>query len=420
MAAKRYWEEVKPALKRCIPAPVRHYAKEQALHYSMGKVSREEILPYDKDAYSYGINLIGPIDSATGLGQSFRLTEHTIADLGRPYLIRNFNLNMTDKASIEPYEDKLSENLKYSVNLWHINPPEFIRAYRLLGKQAFDKRYNVAFWLWEMEEFPDEWVPLIRLLDEVWTPSEFISRGIRKKTNKPVHTVPYWVTAEADTAKYGREYFGLPTDRFLFLTMYDSRSVKARKNPEGAIRAFQRAFAPGQQEVGLVIKAGSAGERELNEIKQLAGSYKNVYLITQSMEKIQVNSLTACADAFVSLHRAEGFGLVMAEAMLNHTPVIATAWSSNVEFMDPDTACMVPCRMQTLGKDLPPYKKGNRWAEPDIGKAAEYMKRLFQDRTYREELAKRAYSSAAAVLGRDRIKDIMELRLKDIEGKMYQ
>ena len=287
-----------------------------------------------------------------------------------------------------------------------------------MGRVSFDGRYNIAFWLWELEEFPNEWVPYINLLDEIWTPSEFISTALRKKTEKPVYTIPYCVTAEADTETYGRTYFQLPEDRFLFLMMYDAQSIQERKNPMGVIQAFQKAFSPERTDVGLVIKVNSADSGTLKKIRQAAGAYDNIYLILDNLEKIQVNSLIACVDVFVSLHRAEGFGLVLAEAMLNHVPVIATNWSANTEFMDEESACMVDYKLVTLERDIYPYRRGNRWAEPNLREAASYMARLAEDRSYYEDKSERAYRSIKQELSMDTVCGKMKDRLRDIrDGK---
>ena len=116
----------------------------------------------------------------------------------------------------------------------------------------------------------------------------------------------------------------------------------------------------------------------------------NVYYITDTLSKVEVNSLIASADVFVSLHRAEGFGLVMAEAMIVGTPVIATNWSSNTEFMDNNVACMVDCGFTKLEKDCPPYKKGAVWADPDIRMAARYMRELYKDKNFYEKIRRSA------------------------------
>ncbi len=411
-----YLGGIKSIAKQVIPTPVLRAAKGSVLRRIADQIARARIVPYEQGTYPQGINLIGPIDSATGLGQSMRLLERVIAQSGQPYLIYNFAQTTPNKVDTDDYAHVLRDQLDYSVNLWHVNPSDFAEAYTAMGKKAFDGRYNIAFWLWELENFPDEWVPYIHLLDEIWTPSEFISRGIRGKTDKPVFTMPYCVTAEADTRRYGRAYFGLPEDKFLFLMMYDSLSVRERKNPEGVIEAFRRAFSSERQDVGLVIKANSASRKELQELQTRMEGYRNVFIVNQNLSRTQVNSLIACSDVFVSLHRAEGFGLVLAEAMLNRVPTIATNWSANTEFMNSDVACMVNYELRTLKKDIYPYKRGCRWAEPDLDDAARYMSRLADDREFYQRIAERAYEYATEKLGMDEAKKAVGGRIEEIRN----
>lgn len=404
----------KPLLKKCIPAGILRKSKKMMLDKISRQIAQTELEAYDPDRFEQGINLIGPIDSATGLGQSFRLVERVVRQTGESYLIYNYQQNTRNRIDISKYQDKLQSELHYGINLWHVNPSEFAEAYAVMGKEAFDHHYNIAFWLWELEDFPDEWVPYIRLLDEIWTPSEFISESIRKKTDKSVYTVPYYVTAETDTQKYDRAYFGLPDDKFLYLMMYDVQSITERKNPEGVIQAFQQAFQPDHGRAGLVIKLNSASDADIARIRADIGAYENVYLINRNMSKTEVNSLVADVDVFVSLHRAEGFGLVLAEAMLNHVPTIATNWSANTEFMNAECACMVDYKLITLEKEIPPYHKGCRWAEPDLQEAAEYMKRLEADPDYYRQISERAYAYLTEKLGIETIKELMMERIQNI------
>lgn len=404
----------KPLLKKCIPASILKKSKRMMLDRISRQIEQTELKPYDPQKYEKGINLIGPIDSATGLGQSFRLVERVISQTGEPYLIYNYQQNTENRIDIFEYQKKMQIDLKYSINLWHISPTELAEAFSIKGKEAFDGHYNIAFWLWELEDFPDEWVPYMKLLDEIWTPSEFISESIRKKTDKPVYTIPYYVTAETDTEEYNRRYFGLPDDKFLYLMMYDVQSITERKNPEGVIQAFKQAFQPEQKEVGLVIKLNSASDVDLARIRADVGNYSNVYLINRNMSKIEVNSLVADVDVFVSLHRAEGFGLVLAEAMLNHVPTIATNWSANTEFMNEETACMVDYKLATLEKEIPPYHKGCRWAEPDLKQAAYYMNRLKEDTDYYQKISNKAYHYMKNELAVSRIQQIIIKRVENI------
>ncbi|MCD7736739.1 MAG: hypothetical protein LUI07_07250, partial [Lachnospiraceae bacterium] len=216
--------QIKPVLKRLLPRSVRRFGRQTLIRRTTEQISQIQIEPWVRDDYPEGINLIGPIDCATGLGQSFRLLVDVIDELGIPYIIYNFEQYTENHIDVIRYRDRIQEELKYGINLWHVNPSEFAEAYATVGKGVFDRHYNIAFWLWELEEFPDEWCPYIHLLNEIWTPSEFISNAIRKKSCCPVYTVPYHVTAQANTKRFGRKYFGLPEDKFLFLMMYDALS----------------------------------------------------------------------------------------------------------------------------------------------------------------------------------------------------
>ena len=211
-----------------------------------------------------------------------------------------------------------------------------------------------------------------------------------------------------------RAYFGLPEDKFLFLMMYDVQSITERKNPEGVIVAFKKAFRPDEKDVGLVIKLNSASEADLARIRAEMIGYENVYLINRNMSKTEVNSLVADVDVFVSLHRAEGFGLVLAEAMLNHVPVVATNWSANTEFMNEENACMVDYRLVTLEKEIPPYHKGCRWAEPDLQKAVDYIIRLKEDRDYYQKISNTAYHYIKNELTINKIQQIIMKRVENI------
>lgn len=409
--------KTKKILKKLLPESILRAGKNVILKNIEEQILATELKSYQRGNFPAGLNLIGPIDCGTGLGQSCRLVERVIRQTGISYMIYNYSQNTEHHVTIDGYRDLIETELKYSINLWHVAPSDFAEAYIAMGKEAFDGRYNIAFWLWELEDFPDEWVPYMHLLDEIWTPSEFISRSIRKKTAKPVYTIPYHVTAETDMVHYGRKYFNLPEDKFLYLMMYDSKSVKERKNPEGVIRAFQKAFPSEQADVGLVIKVNSLDKRENKVLQELIGTYKNVYLLTDNFEKIQVNSLIASVDVLVSLHRAEGFGLVLAEAMLNHTPVIATNWSANTEFMNSKVACLVSYHMVALNKDLPPYRKGKYWADADIDETAKYMIRLKSDQKFYNKIADDACMYIQTWLGMDRIKLLVEKRIQDIEDE---
>lgn len=406
--------KLKPFLVKIIPLSFLSKMKKQYMLRNMKNLKNENIQPYDSTAFPMGINLIGNIRGDSGLGQSCRLVAKELQASKIPFLVYEHHISDAFSMNNHSCDDMIEDELKYAINLFHINPHEFAVSYMQLGKKVWDKHYNIAFWLWETEEFPDEWIGCIDILDEIWTPAEFVSEAVRKVTDKPVYTVPYHVEAPIDT-KYDRKHFGLPEDKFLYLMMYDSKSMMERKNPISVLDAFKKAFDKDNNAVGLVIKMNGKNEEDIAQIQQLMDGYENIYFMTETLPKVEVNSLIACVDVFVSLHRAEGFGLVMAEAMLNGTPCIATNWSANTEFMNEEVACMVDYDIVELDHEIGPYKKGSHWAEPDVTQAAEYMKELVVNTEMYEKMAKDAKKYIQERLGMGHITDVIVTRVVTLE-----
>lgn len=409
-------EKMRPVLVKVVPMGLLRNVKDWMQERSLTKsLKTSQCIPYEKGTYPQGVNLIGCIRAEIGLGQSCRLLANELEHTSIEYTIKDFLLDGELRAEDHSWDAKIQEDTPYGINLFHIEPLDLVMAYTSgLDPDIWNKRYNIAFWLWELEEFPKSWEKALTLVDEVWTPSEFASESVRKVTDKPVYTIPYCVTAPTDD-QYDREYFGLPEDKFLFLAMYDTNSTMERKNPLGAIKAFQQAFSPEDSRVGLVLKMNNPRQEDLEAVQASLGEYQNIYYITEIMDKVVVNSLIKSVDVFVSLHRAEGFGLVMAEAMLNGTPCIATNWSSNTEFMNEEVACMVDYTFTVLEKNSPPYEKGARWADANIDTASAYMKRLATEPEYYEELAVQGKAYVEEKLGMEQAVTAIQKRIGEIE-----
>lgn len=410
----RVAEILKPLLVKIIPITILRKMKKRMLSIYESRMTKIKLRPYDISYCQKGINLIGNIKGDSGLGQSCRLLAAELETLDYPLCIvqhtSSLNLSMNDMT----YDGKLSQSIKYGINIFHINAHEFFISYCQLGKKTFERHYNIAYWLWELEEFPDEWAKYTNMLDEIWTPAEFISESIRKQTNKPVITVPYYITAPV-CSEYDREYFDLPQNKFLFLMMFDCGSMIERKNPQAAISAFKMAFTPEDVNVGLLIKVNGGDDNSIKLIRSYFEEYDNIFLINKTLTKLEINSLIRCVDVVVSLHRAEGFGLVLAEAMINGVPCIATNWSANTEFMNEDVACMVEYDLVALNNDVGPYKKGQRWANPSVTQASLYMKKLYKDQEYYNDIRERAEQHVRERLSLERVKSIINERIKIID-----
>lgn len=410
-------EKMRPVLVKILPMGLLRRVKDWLQNQNLKKIKRRKSQkPYDPSQYESGINLIGNIRAEIGLGQSCRLVADELEHSGIPYSIKNFCVAGSFREEDHSWDQKIQEELPYNINLLHMQPLDLMDAYQQLDSETWDYRYNIGFWLWELEEFPERWKPALSLVDEIWTPSEFVSNTMRKVTDKPVVTIPYCVTAPTDT-QYDRKYFQLPEDKFLFLVMYDTNSSMARKNPLGAIQAFQKAFSVDDDRVGLVLKMNNPREDDIKKVQDSLGEYKNIYYITSVMSKLEVNSLIAVVDVFVSLHRAEGFGLVFVEAMLNNTPCIATNWSSNTEFMNEEVACMVDYTFTVLEEDSAPYEKGAKWADANVDTAARYMRRLVEEPEYYNQLVIKGKKYVKEKLGMERIAELVKKRIQEIQQK---
>ncbi len=404
---------LKPILLKIFPYELLKKWKGKMINRSFEQLKDVKVEPFKPGIYTKGINIIGNIKAETGLGQSCRLVAGAIEKTQIPFSIYQYDQLGNLKTRDTSWHEKISNELPYEINLIHINPHELGIAYMQMDKSVWKNRYNIAYWLWELEEFPQEWIPCFNCVHEIWTPSEFISQAIRKKTDLPVVTVPYFMELEIND-EYDRKSFGLPDDKFLFLMMYDHSSVMERKNPIGVLKAFKEAFDRKNEDVGLVIKINNCDEKDIKEIEKILDGYQNVYFIREVLSRQQVNGLIQCVDVFVSLHRAEGFGLVLAEAMYLGTPTIATNWSSNTEFMNQEVACMVDYKLITIEKDLSPFKAGNRWADPDLEDAARWMKLLFENTQFYEEIREKAKKHIREVLHSNRISNYIEERMEEI------
>lgn len=170
---------------------------------------------------------------------------------------------------------------------------------------------------------------------------------------------------------------------------------------------------PDNKNIGLVIKINHAAELDVHQLKEQLTGY-NVYFIEKILSKLEMDTLISLMDVYMSLHRAEGFGLILAEAMALGTPVIATNYSANTEFMNSDVACMVDYQKVVLKEDIWPYEKGNCWAEPDIGQAAKYLRRLYEEPRFYNEVKIRAKKYIHEQLSEYRVSQIIETRCNTI------
>lgn len=280
----------------------------------------------------------------------------------------------------------------------HANPPELVAALATIGERAFANAFLAGYWAWELPQAPALWIRRKALVDEVWAPSAFTAKALQADNGTQVRVVPHPLVclAPSDRAR-ARAALNLPADAFISAVLFDFRSSFARKNPLGALAAFQRAFDD-DPNVLLVIKAQhGALAPKLSAELSAATQAANIRYIDDIWTLERAHALIEAADVLVSLHRAEGFGLTLAEAMALGTPVVATAWSGNLDFMAGYEG-LVPAR-ETPVADTQAIYAGQVWAEPDIAHAATLLQRMRADSIWRESLVARGRALVEERLG---------------------
>ncbi|MBS0558651.1 MAG: glycosyltransferase [Proteobacteria bacterium] len=252
--------------------------------------------------------------------------------------------------------------------------------------------WRVGYWAWELPEPPPDWVGCDATLNEIWTPSGFARDSLATLVRKPLAVVTHPVAVS--TTPRTRD----ASAPFTVLVMADGRSSWARKNPAGAVAAFRAAFGE-SFEARLILKLhGRPVEMRALEA-ELRGALQatNVFVVRDRLDEAGMQALYRSADVFLSLHRAEGYGLPMNEAMAQGVPVIATGWSGNLAFMTDDDSILVPYRLVPVRDASGVYRAGT-WAEPDIDAAAAALRRLATDPALHARLSAAAHRRAASLV----------------------
>lgn len=325
-----------------------------------------------------GVNIIGWFHAQSGLGESARSSVRAVTAAGIP--TRIIHHEAPSKAQLgEPTPNSIEPegNQAFPVNLIHVNIDHFASYLGARPPEQSLGRYDIGYWVWEMASLPKEWEPILDTVNEIWTPSAFCQGIFAQCASVPVVKIPHNVDP-SPAPDCTRATLGLPEDRFIFLAALDMLSTPERKNPEGALEAFVRAFGSKPDTTSLALKIRNSHVRPdaMKRIMSYCDKNRSIHLIDEPMLSDRFHGLVNACDCYVSLHRAEGFGLPLAEAMFLGKPVIATGWSGNMEFMNVGNSLLVRHELVELERDAPPYREGNRWAEPDVDHATYLMKHI--------------------------------------------
>jgi glycosyltransferase involved in cell wall biosynthesis/SAM-dependent methyltransferase len=377
--------------------------------------------PVARPGAPLGINVAGFLRGGLGLGEAGRLYVAALRAAGVPVRTTTIDPRLPDTvgpsgrlatAKTTDFTD-LETDAETPFNLVCVNAPELPQFYRDVGPAFFDGKRTIGVWAWEVDKVPSDWEYAFELVDEIWVYSRYVEEILRSASDVPVVRVPLPVIRREETAVAPPD-LGLGAG-FTFLFLFDFYSTMARKNPLGLIEAFTRAFEPGEGPQ-LLLKSfnGDYKPARLAAVERAAARHPDVHVVDRYLASAEKDALMAGCDCYVSLHRSEGFGLTLAEAMALGKPVIATGYSGNTDFMSEANSYLVRHELTEVGPEGENYPPDGHWAEPDLGHAAELMRRVWGDREEASARAARGRSDVLAELSLERVGAIARGRLDEL------
>ena len=360
---------------------------------------------------------MGYLRAEMGLGVVARGMASAFESAKIPFNVINIERGNASRHGDYSWTHKEDQHSRYDITLVCVNPDNSFHLRTEVSAKVLGDRYVIANWFWELPELPDEWMAEFEFTDEVWAASRFIRDAVSLKSPAPVVRIPP-VVRLSNTRHFSKSQLGLPERRYLFLAMFDTKSVLQRKNPLGVLRAFKKAFLGNDPSVGLIMKFNNPDYRQpmMQALREEMAGRENVFVLDRVMDRDEVNSLIRLSDCFVSLHRSEGFGLGPAEAMGLGKPAIITNWSGNTDYMTPDNSIGIDYELVKLGEDYGPYKAHQYWAEPDLEQATYWMKTIVQDPELAMRIGRRAQETINTEFSPEAVGRIIKERLEHIRG----
>lgn len=357
-----------------------------------------------------GINIIGDLMSDNGLGEVARSMVKLLSVNHIPVAYDELILDPVGRTTrLNP----IQRGRVNDINLLHINAPFLINLMQKEFASRLAGKYNIGYWFYELPDFPPDWSQAGEYLDEIWVATTFVKDAIQKSIKTPVFVIPTPIHVPADIQP-NRRRFNLPEDKFTFLFSFNPESSAGRKNPFGLLEAYRRAFENSDNRPMLVLKI-----QFLDKFPDLAREIRKrcralgVHLIEENLSRDEMYTLISSCDCYISLHRSEGWGLGMAEAMAMGKPVIGTGWSGNVDFMTHDNSYLVDYALVPVKAEHHELQETytqvfrpdtSHWADPDLNHAAQLMQYVVEHPDEAREVGRRAAKSIGedfndAVLG---------------------
>jgi len=328
-----------------------------------------------------GVNFFGALETSDGIGRAAKLNMLCLEKAGLTvdkYVVSRPVALQSGKDTI--INDELISRMRFKISIFHFSARWVPHYFAHLSGVSLKDFYNIGYWVCETPSIPSYWAWQSEYFDEIWTASKFCQDAISKSVNIPVLTIPHAVEhAEVSDRILSRSKVGNASG-FNFLTIFNTYSDAERKNALFCIRAFLGAYSE-MPSVHLVVKVSNLEHDSVlgEKLHAIARRHCNVRIISGYLEDMAIAELYEDADVYVSLHRAEGFGLTITDAISRGIPVICTGYSGNMEFCDASDIRLVSHELKQIDHERLRYRQGDIWAEPDMDDAVKAFKEVVVD-----------------------------------------
>ncbi len=320
-----------------------------------------------------GFNLIGYATSPIGLGEDLRSFAAMREYLRIPFSIVDVP---TDSSQRVPIAFTQLTQHSYATSVFFMSAMECQKLAHESPHLFAEPKTKIGYFLWELPNFPDAFVSALKLVDHIWCPSKFVQEAFFAKSKQLILSLPLPVIQATPAGIDFRTQLGIPAHAFVALFMFDLRSTLNRKNPQGALAAFTE-FARGKDDVYFILKI-NRWEREAASALAWLPKHSRIPLITQTLSAAQLSDLYRASNCYLSLHRSEGFGRTLVEAMQHGLWLVSTHYSGPADFLNHRNSHAVPWVPKTvLQGDYPPSHH-SMWAEPVITQASEHLQSIYQ------------------------------------------
>ena len=380
-------------------------------------VNQIKLNPEQLGSHKADVGVIGYLKAELGVGHAGRMVASSFSHSQVNTQGYNVTVNVIARQAQTPIDDILVDQIDAQVEIYNVNAHELMLIRQHLADKTNEDAYKINMPFWELSKFPDAWVDNYQGINEIWAPSRFVQGAIQTKLALPVLWMPPAVTIDS-FAPRERSYFQLPDHSFLFHFNFDFTSFATRKNALAAIKAYRLAFhnRPHNTPTALVIKTrGYDPEgKNLQKLMELTADDPDIYLLNEEMAYDDAMALMDCCDCYVSLHRSEGFGYTLAEAMLLEKPVIATDYSGTRDFIDATTGFPVSYRLIPVKENEYPFWQSQIWAEPNLDHAAWLMRRIVLDPTETKQVCRTGKQRILSQYSPEYVGQLYKNRLKQI------